>query len=331
MDNELEQIKTQAISEIQGSTTYHELDTVFRSYLGRKGRVTLQLRALSGMPIEERKTRGSLLNGLKENIEKAAQEKRSALETNKNKEEGAAWIDITRPGTPLQKGSVHPLTRVGWEIEDIFVAMGFDVSDGPHVETEYYNFEALNIPANHPARDLWDTFWLKPKNAGYVLRTHTSPMQIRYMEKHQPPLRLIVPGRVFRYEATDQSHHFQFNQVEGLMVGTDVSVAHFRAVIGEFFEKFFGTRVETRLRPGFFPFVEPGFEVDMRRQGTGWLEMAGAGMVHPNVLKVVGYDPQKVSGFAFGMGWDRLAMMKYHIDDVRLFQEGDIRFLKQFV
>jgi len=136
---------------------------------------------------------------------------------------------------------------------------------------------------------------------------------------------------VFRYEATDQSHHFQFNQVEGLMVGTDVSVAHFRAVIGEFFEKFFGTRVETRLRPGFFPFVEPGFEVDMRRQGTGWLEMAGAGMVHPNVLKVVGYDPQKVSGFAFGMGWDRLAMMKYHIDDVRLFQEGDIRFLKQFV
>ena len=331
MDNELEQIKTQAISEIGGSTTYHELDTVFRSYLGRKGRVTLQLRALSGMPIEERKTRGSLLNGLKENIEKAAQEKRSTLETNKNKEEGAAWIDITRPGTPLQKGSVHPLTRVGWEIEDIFVAMGFDVSDGPHVETEYYNFEALNIPANHPARDLWDTFWLKPKNAGYVLRTHTSPMQIRYMEKHQPPLRLIVPGRVFRYEATDQSHHFQFNQVEGLMVGTDVSVAHFRAVIGEFFEKFFGTRVETRLRPGFFPFVEPGFEVDMRRQGTGWLEMAGAGMVHPNVLKVVGYDPQKVSGFAFGMGWDRLAMMKYHIDDVRLFQESDIRFLKQFV
>jgi len=202
------------------------------------------------------------------------------------------------------------------------------VVDGPEIENEYYNFDALNIPKNHPARDLWDTFWLK--DIGLLLRTHTSPMQARYMEKHKPPLRIIVPGRCFRHEATDASHDVQFYQIEGLMVGQDVSMANFKGVIEEFLKRFFGSGVKMRLRPGHFPFTEPSFEVDIKRKDKDWLEIMGAGMVHPNVFKAVGYTPDKWQGFAFGVGLDRLAMLKYQIDDIRLFYSGDLRFLKQF-
>jgi len=194
------------------------------------------------------------------------------------------------------------------------------------METEWYNFDALNIPKDHPARDLWDTLYLKN---GLLLRAHTSPVQIRYVEKNNPPLRIIVPGRVFRYEATDASHEVNFYQIEGLMVGRDISAANFKAIIQEFFRRFFGKPVDIRVRPSYFPFVEPGFEVDMKGE-KGWLEMMGAGMVHPNVLKNAGLIPKNWQGFAFGMGMDRLAMMKYKINDIRLFYSGDLRFLKQF-
>ena len=330
MNNDLENIQKGALKEVESVSSEDDLENVFRKYIGRKGIVTAMLRDLKNMSEEDKREMGAMLNKVRGDIKEAIDLKKKSFEGGESKGE---WMDVTRPlleKEKIKKGAVHPITQIGWEIEDIFVSMGFDVVDGPQVETEYYNFEALNIPDNHPARDMWDTFWLRPKSEGNLLRTHTSPMQIRYMKEHKPPLRIIVPGRVFRYEATDSSHHFQFNQIEGLMVGSDVSVANFKSVMSSFFEKFFDDEIETRLRPGYFPFVEPGFEVDMKRKGKDWLEMAGAGMVHPNVLKEVGYNPDEVCGFAFCIGWDRLAMMKYKVDDVRLFQEGDIRFLKQF-
>ena len=236
------------------------------------------------------------------------------------------WFDVTAPGKKAVLGHLHPLTLVRRRVEEIFQSMGFSVIEGPEMETEWYNFDALNIPKDHPARDLWDTFYLKN---GLLLRTHTSPVQIRYMEKNQPPLRIIAPGRVFRHEATDASHEMNFYQAEGLMIGKDISVANLKAIIQEFFQRFFGKSTKIRLRPSYFPFVEPGFEVDMKRGGD-WMEMGGMGMVHPNVLKNAGLNQQDWQGFAFGVGMDRLAMMKYKIDDIRLFYGGDLRFLDQF-
>ena len=221
------------------------------------------------------------------------------------------------------------------KIKEIFLGLNFSSVEGPEVETEYYNFDALNIPANHPARDIWDTFWLKSaKNETasrerQLMRTHTSPMQIRYMETHKPPFQIIVPGRVFRFEATDASHEINFHQVEGLMVGKDVNSANFKYVIEQFFRQLFGPHIAIRMRPSYFPFVEPGLEIDIKL-GDKWLEVMGAGMVHPNVFKAVGYDPREVQGFAFGLGLERLAMIKYKIDDIRLFYSGDLRFINQF-
>ena len=230
----------------------------------------------------------------------------------------------------------------------IFEQMGFSVVEGPEIESEWYNFDALNVPKDHPARDAWNTLWLKPQNQKskvksqkLLLRTHTSPMQARYMEKHNPPLRIIVPGKVFRYEATDPSHEFQFYQVEGLMVDKDINVSHLKAVVKEFLKRFFQKDIDVRFRPDYFPFTEPSFEIAMTClvcggkgcpacKQTGWLEMAGAGMVHPNVFRAVGYNPQEWQGWAFGFGWDRLTMMKYKIPDIRLFNSGDLRFLQQF-
>ena len=247
-------------------------------------------------------------------------------------------FDITVPGERIIGGHLHPLTLVRRKIEEIFQAMGFSIVEGPEVETEWYNFDALNIPKDHPARDMWDTFYLKK---GGLLRTHTSPVQIRYMEKHQPPFRIIVPGRIFRHEATDASHEINFYQVEGLMVGKEISASNFKAIIQEFLSRFFDKRIAIRLRPSFFPFTEPSFEVDIKCLVCGgrgcsvcsrtcWLELIGAGMVHPNVLKAGGINPRNWQGFAFGLGMDRLAMMKYKIDDIRLFYSGDLRFLQQF-
>ncbi len=239
------------------------------------------------------------------------------------------WFDITAPGKKPVFGHLHPLTQVRRKVEEIFQSMGFSVLEGPEAETEWYNFDALNIPKDHPARDMWDTLWLKPENSKLLLRTHTSPVQIRYMEKNQPPLRIIVPGKAFRHEATDASHEINFYQLEGLMVDKAVSAANFKAIIEEFFKRFFGRPAEIRMRPSYFPFVEPGFEIDIKWD-KGWLEMMGAGMVHPKVLKNSGLNPKLWQGFAFGIGLDRLAMMKYKIDDIRLFYSGDLRFLHQF-
>lgn len=227
-----------------------------------------------------------------------------------------------------QKGTLHPLTLVTEEIIAIFEKQGFSVATGPELEEEWYNFDALNVPKDHPARDMQDTFWIKDK-PGYVLRTHTSPVQIRYMKAHTPPLAIIVPGKVFRNESTDATHEMQFHQVEGLVVGEGITVAHLKGVLLSFFKELFGNTTEIRLRPSFFPFVEPGFEVDVKVQKDGeekWLEVCGAGMVHPNVFEAVGYDPKKVTGFAFGMGLDRLANVKFGITDVRLAYQGDLRF-----
>jgi phenylalanyl-tRNA synthetase alpha chain len=222
------------------------------------------------------------------------------------------------------------------KIEEIFQTIGFRIVEGPDIETEYYNFDALNIPKDHPARDAWNTFWLKTKPEKLLLRTHTSPMQIRFMEKNQPPFRIIVPGRVFRYEATDASHFYNFYQLEGLMVDKQINVANFKAIIEEFLKKLFGLDVEMRIKPSYFPFVEPGFEVDIRQNPKSqtpnpkWLEIIGAGMVHPNVFKAVGYVPSNWQGFAFGVGIDRIAMLKYKINDIRLLYSSDLRFINQF-
>ncbi|NOY35438.1 MAG: phenylalanine--tRNA ligase subunit alpha [bacterium] len=242
-------------------------------------------------------------------------------------------LDVTAPGKKIELGHLHPLTQAQKKATDIFSSMGFEIAEGPELETEYYNFDALNIPKNHPARDMWDTFWLKnpkSKTGNALMRTHTSSVQIRYMEQNKPPFRIIAPGRVFRYEATDATHEIQFYQLEALMVGKDINFANLKAVIETFFRKFFNSKdIEVRLRPSFFPFVEPGMEMDMKFKGE-WMEMGGAGMVHPNVLENVKLDPREWQGFAFGMGIDRLAMIKHKIDDVRLFYSGDLRFIKQF-
>lgn len=227
------------------------------------------------------------------------------------------------------KGHLHPISIITREIFDIFKDIGFDIANGPEIETEYYNFDTLNIPANHPARDMWDTFWLKPLEDRKLLRTHTSPVQIRYMESHKPPIKIIAPGKVFRSEATDATHEAQFFQLEGLVVDKDISLGDLKGTLQYFLERFLGEKVEIRFRPSFFPFVEPGVEIDVKFKGK-WLEIMGAGMVHPKVLTQAGIHSEEFSGFAFGVGMDRLVMIKYGIPDVRMLYQGDLRLINQF-
>lgn len=360
MQDALQKIREQGRLDIVGATTPEDIERLRVQYLGRKGALTSILRSLKDLPAEKRKRVGEEANRLRTEIEQMLEERAEDLKKTYHESVlDKEWIDVTRPGVRSPKGHLHPITKILREITDIFSRMGFAVVEGPEVETEYYNFDALNIPAEHPARDMWDTFWLKRDTNTrthtndtnkLLLRTHTSPVQIRYMEKHNPPIRIIVPGRAYRYEATDASHDIQFYQLEGLMVDKNVSIANFKAVIQHFFSQLFKKEVGVRLRPSYFPFVEPGFEVDISCiqcsqlstpnsqlptrcsvcKNSRWLELAGAGMVHPNVFKAVGYNPRDVQGFAFGMGVDRLAMMKYKIPDIRLFRSADIRFLKQF-
>lgn len=332
-------LKKEAMGAIKKAADLIALRGVEVQYLGRSGKITGVLRSLKTLPEKERKKQGRAANTLRDAVTAEISERQRVL-----KQDGvgerlrAERIDITRPGTNIHKGGLHPLTRVQRDIEHIFTSLGFEIREGPEVETEWYNFDALNIPANHPSRDMWGTFWLHNK---LLLRTHTSPVQIRYMETHQPPLRIIVPGRVFRYEATDASHDIQFYQLEGLMVGRDISLAHFKHIIDTFFKRIFSRDIKTRLRPSYFPFTEPSVEVDLSClncngkgcsvcKHAGWLEMAGAGMVHPAVFRAAGLTSREWQGFAFGFGIDRIAMMKYKIPDIRLFYGGDIRFLKQF-
>lgn len=335
----LKLIKKRAEKEIKTAKNLKQLDGIFQQYLGKKGEITKILRTLKNLAKAKKIKIGKETNQLKKFIEQKIEDRAKKMRLIGAPAEEAGWIDITVPGRKPLVGHLHPLTLVKRKIEEIFQAMGFSVIEGPEIETERYNFDALNIPKDHPARDAWNTFWLK--NSKLLLRTHTSPVQVRYMEKNNPPLRIIVPGRIFRHEATDASHDFQFYHIEGLMVDKRVSAANFKAIIQEFFQRFFDRATKIRMRPSYFPFTEPSFEVDMtciNCQGkgcsvcsqTGWLEMMGAGMVHPHVLKNSGLNPKHWQGFAFGIGMDRLAMMKYKIHDIRFFHSGDLRFLTQF-
>jgi len=349
---DLKLLRNQAQKAIDLTKDLKELNDIFKRYLGKRGQLTQVLRSLEKLPETKRAKVGKEANELKSFLRiKCDQKAREIKEKIRKETAKTEWIDITRPGERPALGHLHPLSQVKNKTEEIFQLMGFSVVEGPEIENEWYNFDALNIPKDHPARDIWDTLWLKPEvrspnSQRLLLRTHTSPVQIRYMEKNNPPLRIIVPGRVFRHEATDASHEINFYQIEGLMVDKKISVANFKAIIQHFFQQFFSTpggekSIGIRLRPGYFPFVEPGFEVDMiclacGGRGcsvcsqTGWLEMMGAGMVHPNVFKAAGLNPKNWQGFAFGMGLDRLAMMKHKINDIRLFYSGDLRFLNQF-
>lgn len=355
----MEKLKKEALGLISGVKDAKALEDLRIKYLGRtNGELTKLMKSLPKMSLADRRKFGPLLNSLKRELEAALENKLAALKAQSSKLK--ASIDITMPGKKVSLGHLHPLTMVEKEIREIFTALNFSIVEGPEVESEYYNFDALNIPKDHPAREMWDTFWLrqneqltnnkkqltkseklKVNSSKLLLRTHTSPVQIRYMETHQPPFQIIVPGRVFRYEATDVSHETNFHQVEGLMVGKDINLANFKFVIGEFFKRLFKKNVVIRLRPSYFPFVEPGLEVDVKcvRCGgkgcglckeSGWLEVMGAGMVHPKVFEAAGYNPRDFRGFAFGLGLERIAMIKYNIPDIRLFYSGDLRFIKQF-
>ena len=342
----LQKIEQQALMEIATASTLEVLRDIEVKYLGRKGELTAILKGIKDLSDEEKRDIGQFSNQIKNSVENHLSAKKSQLEAKEiEKKLAGEFFDITAPGTPVEMGHTHPLSKVQYEVEQIFSDMGFSVMDGPEVESEYYNFEGLNIPADHPARDMQDTFFLQDKeekkHGRLVLRTHTSPVQVRTMEKYGAPLRVIVPGRVFRYEATDASHDSTFYQVEGLMIDKEISLAHLKGVMAEFLSRLFGKEVKVRFRPGYFPFVEPGLELDFSclicgEKGcsvckhTGWMEFMGAGMVHPNVLKAGGIDPDKYQGWAFGFGLTRLVMMRYNIDDIRLLQSGDLRFIQQF-
>lgn len=339
---EIEKIKSIALEEISKAQEINGLENLRVKYLGRNGNLTHILRSLKKYPLNDRKNIGKLANEIRLTLEKEMNEKKKYLENLKyGKTLESEKLDVTASINKIFAGHLHPITQALKKAEKIFSFLGFEIVEGPEIETEFYNFDALNVPADHPARDMQDTFWLNSEKDQLLMRTHTSSVQIHYMETHKPPFRIIVPGRVFRHEATDNRHEATFYQLEGLMAGDDITVANIKSVFEVFLNSFFGTKVETRLRPSFFPFVEPGFELDFRClicggkgclvcKGAGWIEVIPGGMVHQNVFTGVGYPRNKYQGFAFGMGLTRLAMMKYGIDDVRLFNSGDLRFLKQF-
>ena len=328
---DLESVKRSFYKDVERANTGDDIEKIRIAYLGReKGHITLILRSIKDLSLEEKRVMGPLANELRQEIESILRIRQGEFHSLSRE---ATTIDITMPGEKASLGHIHPLTQVENDIQGIFKSLNFAFIDGPEIEKEHYNFDALNIPLHHPARDMWDTFWLKTKSANrnerLLLRTHTSPVQIRYMETHKPPFQIISPGRVFRFEAIDATHEINFHQVEGLMMGKSVSVANFKYVIGLFLKQFFGKEVEVRFRPSYFPFVEPGLEIDIKIKNK-WLEVMGAGMVHRKVLEGVNYDPEIWQGFAFGLGLERFAMIKYNIHDVRLFYSGDMRFIHQF-
>jgi len=328
-----------ALARIEAASTAEELETVRVEVLGRKGVLTQLSKDMGKLSPDERASRGKFINGAKQALEGAYEGRKSSFERAAlAKRLDAEWVDLTVPAPGPRPGSLHPVTQIQWEIEDLFRTLGFTVLDGPEVETEYHNFDALNIPADHPARDMQDTFWLE---GGHLLRTHTSPVQVRGMEKLGPPLRMIAPGRVFRNESVDASHEHTFYQLEGMMIDRNVSVGNLIYFMKTLLTAIFKRDVTVRLRPGFFPFVEPGFELDIRClicggdgcpvcKHSGWVELLPCGLVNPHVLRKSGIDPTEWNGFAFGLGLTRLVMMRYAIDDIRWLQSGDLRFLRQF-
>ncbi|MBD3360273.1 phenylalanine--tRNA ligase subunit alpha [Candidatus Peregrinibacteria bacterium] len=346
MEKKLKNLEEECLKAVIKAENLEELKKLEIKYLGRKGKLTLILRGLKDLPKEQKPLIGKLSNEVKNTLEKAFEEKKQKLESaGIEKELKKEFFDTTIPGKARKIGHIHPISRLQEEVERIFSQMGFAIMDGPEAESEYYNFEGLNIPEDHPARDMQDTFFIKgkgdKKHGRMVLRTHTSPVQIRTMEKYGAPLRVIIPGRCFRYEATDASHDSTFYQVEGLLVDEKTSLGHLKGILAEFLTRLFSKPVKIRFRPGYFPFVEPGLEVDFscficKGKGcrvckhTGWIEFMGAGMVHENVLKSGGIDSKKYQGWAFGFGLTRLTMMRHEIDDIRLLTSGNLRFIKQF-
>jgi phenylalanyl-tRNA synthetase alpha chain len=339
LEQSIQELLSRSLERIESAQTPAELEAVRVEALGRKGALAGFSKEMGKLAPEERKRIGVVLNEAKQRLE-------SAYETREGSFSDAAlqarldaeWVDLTLPAPPPRRGHLHPITRIQRELEDLFVSLGFTVLDGPEVETDYHNFDALNIPADHPARDMQDTFWL---DGGHLLRTHTSPVQVRGMERLGPPLRMIAPGRVFRNESVDASHEHTFYQLEGMMVDRNVSVANLIYFMKTLLTAIFHREVTVRLRPGYFPFVEPGFELDIQClicggpgcavcKQSGWVELLPCGLVHPNVLRQSGIDPAQWGGFAFGLGLTRLVMMRYGIDDIRHLQGGDLRFLEQF-
>ena len=339
MKEQLEKIKSEALSEIEKAIDSKKLDDIRVKFLGKKGELTSILRGMGSLTKEERPVVGKIANEVRSDIENYLD---NALNNIRNKENNlklqSEAIDVTMPGHVCETGGLHPLTKTLDDIKEIFFGMGFSIAEGPDVELDYYNFEALNIPKNHPARDEQDTFYI---NENVVLRTQTSPVQIRVMEKSKPPIRIIAPGRVYRSDAVDATHSPTFHQIEGLVVDKGITMANLYGTLDTFAKRLFGENTKTKFRPHHFPFTEPSAEMDVSCfacggkgcrvcKGSGWIEILGSGMVHPDVLRNGGIDPDVYSGFAFGMGLERIAMKKYGIDDIRLFYENDIRFLKQF-
>ena len=340
--DQLNELREQAESALKEANNSDQLAEWYASYLGRKGALTGTMRQLGSLPAEERPAFGKAVNELKEllasDFERRQAEVRAGELTSRLASES---IDVTLPGRPVQIGTLHPVTQLIRESSEIFSHLGFQTIEGPEVEDAYYAFDSLNIPKDHPARDVWDTIFVESKSREIVLRPHTSPMQVRTMERLDPPVRVIVPGRCYRYEALDATHEWHFQQIEGLAVDEHITMTDLKGTLAEFARQLFGQERKVRFRCDFFPFVEPGvdFAIDCMIchgdgcrvcKGTGWIEILGAGMVHPNVLAGVGYDPDRYSGFAFGCGIERLAMLKYGIQDIRAFYASDIRFLSQF-
>jgi phenylalanyl-tRNA synthetase alpha chain len=339
LDESIQELASRSLARIASAESSEALEAVRVDAVGRKGALAEISKGMGKLAPEERKRIGMLLNDAKQRIE-------AALDARKQRFDAfalcarldAEWVDLTLPAPGPRRGHLHPITRIQRELEDLFVSLGFTVLDGPEVETEYYNFDALNIPPDHPARDMQDTFWL---DGGNLLRTHTSPVQVRGMERLGPPLRMIAPGRVFRNESVDASHEHTFYQLEGMMIDRDVSVAHLLYFMKTLLTAIFQREITVRLRPGYFPFVEPGFELDIQClicggpgcpvcKQSGWVELLPCGLVNPYVLRTSGIDPEEWGGFAFGLGLTRLVMMRYGIDDIRHLQGGDLRFLEQF-
>lgn len=335
----IQELESRSLARIASAQSPEDLEAVRVEALGRKGTLAEIGKGMGKLPPEDRGRIGKLLNSARQAIEQALDTRKQAFDAAQLRARlDAEWVDLTLPAPAPRRGHLHPITRIQRELEDLFSSLGFAVLDGPEVETEYHNFDALNIPRDHPARDMQDTFWL---DGSRVLRTHTSPVQVRGMERLGPPLRMIAPGRVFRNESVDASHEHTFYQLEGMMVDRDVSVANLLFFMKTLLSAIFHRDVTVRLRPGYFPFVEPAFELDIQClicggsgcavcKQSGWVELLPCGLVHPNVLRMSGIDPEQYGGFAFGLGLTRLVMMRYGIDDIRQLQGGDLRFLEQF-
>lgn len=340
MKEEIQILRQKALEEIPNCKNLKELESLRIKFLGRKSKLSSLLGQIGKLSKEQRPIIGNLLNQTKKEIEEQIfVRKETLLIIKRKKSKAKPEIDITLPGRPIETGAKHPLFQVWEEIEDIFISLGFEIAEGPEIESEYYNFDALNTPEWHPARNLSDTFYLKN---GMLLRTETSPVQIRVMEKYKPPIRIIAPGRCYRNDKPDASHSPVFHQFEALVVDVGITFANLKSTLDSFVKRFFGEKTHSRFRPHFFPFTEPSAEIDILCincggkgcklcKNTGWLEMGGAGMVDPKVLEGVKYDSEKYTGFAFGLGIDRITMLRYGISDIRMLFRNDLRFLRQFV